>query len=65
MEEIKLANTKIKIDRKTKMEYTNPNAEVVIVGVTPGNNQLKNDRKNKTPEEIKKTLLLEKICVEI
>lgn len=54
MEEIKLANTKIKIDRKTKMEYTNPNAEVVIVGVTPGNNQLKNDRKNKTPEEIKK-----------
>lgn len=49
-----MSSKNIEIDRKTKMEYTNSNADVVIVGVTPGNNQLKNDRKNKTLEEIKK-----------
>ena len=32
---------KYKIDENTKFEYVNPNAEVVIVGITPGNSQLK------------------------
>ncbi len=43
-----------KFNRNTKMEYSNPNAVVVIVGITPGNTQLENDRDNKSPEEIKK-----------
>jgi hypothetical protein len=41
-------------ERNTKMEYTNPDAKVVIVGITPGNSQLENNRENKSPKEIKK-----------
>lgn len=44
---------KYKFNRSTKMEYTNKEAEVVIVGITPGNTQLKGSRKNKSPKEIK------------
>ena len=44
---------KYKFNRNTKMEYTNKEAEVVIVGITPGNTQLKGSRKNKSPKEIK------------
>lgn len=35
------------------MECTNKEAEVVIIGVTPGNTQHKGSRKNKSPKEIK------------
>ena len=43
-----------KFDRNTKMQYSNSNAEVIIVGITPGNTQLINNRENKSPEEIKR-----------
>lgn len=39
---------------KTDFDYTNPNAEVVIVGITPGNNQLLGSREGKTLKEIKR-----------
>ena len=32
---------KYKIDENTKFDYVNPEAEVVIVGITPGNSQTK------------------------
>lgn len=44
---------KYKIDENTKFGYVNPNAEVVIVGITPGNSQLKGSREGLTPKEIK------------
>lgn len=39
---------------KTDFDYTNPNALVVIVGITPGNSQLKDSREGKSLEEIKR-----------
>lgn len=44
---------KYKIDENTKFDYVNPEAEVVIVGITPGNSQLKGSRVGLTPKEIK------------
>ena len=35
------------------MDYVNSKAKVVIVGITPGNEQIKNSRKDKTKKEIK------------
>ena len=37
----------------TEFKYVNPNAEVVIVGITPGNSQQKGSRKGMSPREIK------------
>lgn len=45
---------KYEIDENTKFEYVNPNAEVVIVGITPGNSQAKGNRKGLAPKEIKR-----------
>ncbi len=47
------------IDERIKFEptgfdYVNPNAEVVIVGITPGNSQQKGSREGMTPREIKR-----------
>ena len=42
-----------KIDKNTKFDYVNPEAEVVIVGITPGNSQNKGSREGLTPKEIK------------
>ena len=39
---------------KTDFDYTNPNALVIIVGITPGNSQLKDSREGKSLEEIKR-----------
>lgn len=39
---------------KAEFDYTNPDAEVVIVGITPGNSQLVNSRDGKSPKEIKR-----------
>ncbi len=39
--------------KKTEMDYVNSKAIVVIVGITPGNEQIKNSRKDKTKKEIK------------
>ena len=39
---------------KTDFDYVNPNALVVIVGITPGNSQLKDSREGKSLEEIKR-----------
>lgn len=39
---------------KTEFDYTNPEAQVVIVGITPGNSQLENSREGKSPREIKR-----------
>lgn len=39
----------------TGFDYVNPEAEVVIVGITPGNSQLKGEREEMSPEEIKRT----------
>lgn len=38
----------------TEFEYVNPEAEVVIVGITPGNSQLKGDREGLDKREIKR-----------
>lgn len=48
-----------KIDEKivfeqTGFEYVNPEAEVVIVGITPGNSQLKGEREGLDKREIKR-----------
>lgn len=48
----------IKSDEKyvfepTAFDYVNPKAEVVIVGVTPGNSQQKGSREGMSPREIK------------
>ena len=37
----------------TEFDYTNPLAEVVIVGITPGNSQLEGTREKLSPAEIK------------
>lgn len=39
---------------KTDFDYTNPQAEVVIVGITPGNSQLQGEREGKTLKDIKR-----------
>lgn len=44
--------TTYEFDRNTKMQYSNPDAEVVIIGITPGNTQLEGNR-DKTAKEIK------------
>ena len=38
----------------TEFDYVNPKAEVVIVGITPGNSQLKGERKELDKREIKR-----------
>ena len=38
----------------TGFNYVNPKAEVVIVGITPGNSQLKGDRVGLSPREVKR-----------
>lgn len=38
----------------TEFDYVNPKAEVVIVGITPGNSQLKGERKEFDKREIKR-----------
>ena len=48
------------IDKKfifepTGFNYVNSEAEVVIVGITPGNSQSKGERKKMSPKEIKRT----------
>lgn len=40
---------------KTGFEFVNPEAEVVIVDITPGNSQVKGEREGLSPEEIKRT----------
>lgn len=42
------------IFEKTEFDYVNPSAKVVIVGITPGNNQLENSREGLLPREIKR-----------
>lgn len=41
-------------EENTKFDYVNPNAEVVIVGITPGNSQLKGSRDGMLAKEIKR-----------
>ncbi len=38
----------------TAFDYVNPKAEVVIVGITPGNSQLDGSREGLSPREIKR-----------
>ena len=38
----------------TGFDYVNPKAEVVIVGITPGNSQLKGDRVGLSTREVKR-----------
>ena len=38
----------------TAFDYVNPKAEVVIVGITPGNSQLDGSREGMSPREIKR-----------
>jgi exonuclease I len=38
----------------TGFDYVNPKAEVVIVGITPGNSQQKGSREGMSPREIKR-----------
>ena len=40
--------------KPTEFDYVNPNAEVVIVGITPGNNQIDGSREGLTKHEIKR-----------
>lgn len=40
--------------KPTEFDYVNPNAEVVIVGITPGNNQIDGSREGLTKREIKR-----------
>lgn len=42
------------IFKPTKFNYINPNAEIVIVGITPGNSQLAKSREGKSLREIKR-----------
>ena len=42
------------IFKPTEFSYINPNAEIVIVGITPGNSQLANSREGKSMREIKR-----------
>lgn len=42
------------IFEKTDFDYYNPEAEVVIAGITPGNSQLKGERSGKSKKEIKR-----------
>lgn len=42
------------IFEKTEFGYVNPAAKIVIVGITPGNNQLENSRDGLSPREIKR-----------
>lgn len=42
------------IVEETKFNYVNPNAELIIVGITPGNSQLKCSRMGKSLYEIKR-----------
>ena len=35
---------------KTEFGYVNPKASVVLVGITPGNSQLKGKREGKSPK---------------
>ena len=42
------------IFESTEFDYVNPKAEVVIVGITPGNSQLDGSREGLTPREIKR-----------
>ena len=39
---------------ETNFSYVNPNAQLVLVGITPGNSQLKGSREGKSDEDIKK-----------
>ena len=39
---------------KSEFDYLNPEAEVVIVGITPGNSQMKKSREGMGPREIKR-----------
>lgn len=39
---------------ETNFSYVNPHAQVVLVGITPGNSQLKGSREGKSDAEIKK-----------
>lgn len=48
------ASEKDIVFKKSGMDYVNPRAKVVIVGITPGNSQMKADRSGKTPAEIKR-----------
>lgn len=41
--------------KPTKFNYVNPEAKVVIVGITPGNSQIEGTREGMTPREIKQT----------
>ena len=38
----------------TAFDYVNPTAEVVIVGIMPGNTQLDDSREGMSPREIKR-----------
>ncbi len=44
----------ISVRQKTGMYYTNPKARVIIVGITPGTNQISKSRENLSPREIKR-----------
>ena len=46
-------NDKYKFE-PTAFDYVNPKAEVVIVGITPGNSQLDGSREGLSPREIKR-----------
>ena len=41
--------------KPTKFNYINPEAKVVIVGITPGNSQIEGTREGMTPRKIKQT----------
>ena len=41
-------------DRNTQMSYSNKKANIVIVGITPGNSQTENERNGKSLKQIKK-----------
>ena len=49
----KLSGSQIKIE-SSGMDYVNPKAKLVIVGITPGESQMKASRDRKTAEEIKR-----------
>ena len=42
------------IFESTAFDYVNPTAEVVIVGITPGDSQLDGSREGMSPREIKR-----------
>ena len=49
----KLSGSQIKIE-SSGMDYVNPKAKVVIVGITPGGSQMKANRGGKSKKEIKR-----------